>query len=141
MKLRIALAMATTVFTCPIAFWLYGGARTMCETVGFSTRALIIGLLFGAVFPAVTASFVLFVVRSFWPRLRSTSLLSITLGIGIGVVIGSILSECWILVDESKFASEVREVAPGLPYARPRAWPNQIGSLVYVPGKGVHATD
>lgn len=141
MKARIALAMATMLSTCPLAFWLYGEGRTMCETIGLNTRAIIAGLLIGVYFPALTISLALFAVWRFRTGLKSMTLLSMILGIGIGLLTGSILSEWWILVDESRFISEMREAPSGMPYGRPRAWPNEGCSLVCVPGAGIHATD
>ena len=141
MKARIAFAMATMVFTCPIAFWIYGEVRTMCETVGLNTRATGSGIFLGMVYPALITISALFVVRRFWNSSKATSLLSISLGIGIGLLTGSILSECWILTDESRFFSEIRENGTEKHYGRARAWPNAGCSFVYIPGKGVHATD
>ena len=141
MKARIAFAMATMVFTCPIAFWIYGEVRTMCETIGLNTRAIGSGIFLGMVCPALITISALLFVRRFWTSLKSTSLLSIILGTAIGLLTGSVLSEWRILADESKFASEIRENGTGMHYSRARAWPNAGCSLVYIPGKGVHATD
>ena len=55
------------------------------------------------------------------------------------LVVGSGLSEAWILRDESRFENEAARATAT--YSRPRAWPNQGCSLVFIPGKGVHSTD
>jgi hypothetical protein len=141
MNARIAFTMTTMVFFCLISFWLYGEVRTMCETVGPNTRAIGSGIFLGMVYPALITISALFVVRRFWTSLKPTSLLSIILGTAIGLLTGSILSECWIRADESRFVSEIHENGAGMHYGRARAWPNAGCSLVYIPGKGVHATD
>lgn len=138
MNARIAFVMVTMVLTFPIAFWLYGIARTMCETVGFHTRASILGLVFGVCLPALATIPAIFVMRRLLENLKPKMLLSIILGAAIGLLAGSVLSEYWILVDEISFMSET---ASTVPYSRPRAWPNTNCSLVYSPNTGVHATD
>jgi hypothetical protein len=141
MKLRIIFTMTTMVVTCPLAFWLYGEGRTMCETFGLDTRSITGGLLAGALFPALIIIPSL-VVMCRWPSvLNSGTLLHLTLNAAIGLMAGSVLSECWILADEVRFASEVVAGAPMAPYSRPRAWPNEGTALVYIPGRGIHATD
>lgn len=141
MKARMAFAMAAAAFSCTIAFWFYGNARTLCETIGFNVRALIAGLLLGVVFPALVIITVLIAGRRIWASLKPIPLIRIILTIVTGLLTGSTLSEGWILVDESHFASEIRQGASGIPYSRPRAWPNEGCSLVHIPGRGVHATD
>lgn len=113
----------------------------MCETVGLNSRSIVAGIFLGMVYPALVTISALFVVGRFWPRMKASSLLTIILGLGIGLVTGGILSECWILADESAFASEIQENGSGKDYDRARVWPNEGCSLVYIPGKGVHATD
>ena len=140
-KARIAFAMATMVLACPPAFWLYGEVRTMCETIGLNTRSIFASILLGMVYPALMTISALFVVGRFWSRMKASSLLSIILGMGMGLVTGGILSECWILADERTFASEIQQNGSGEHYGRARVWPNEGCSLVYIPGKGVHATD
>lgn len=138
MNARLVVTMVTMILTCPIAFCLYGVARMMCETVGFHTRASIIGLLFGVCLPTLATIPAIFVTQRLFGNLKPRILLSIILGAAIGLLAGSVLSEYWILVDEISFTSEA---ASTVPYSRPRAWPNTNCSLVYSPNTGVHATD
>ena len=141
MKRHGAIALGTMGFACPLAFWFYGAGRTMYETVGLNIRAMAAGSFIGVICPTLMTISALFVLRRFWTNLKPMTLLSIILGLGIGLSIGSILSEGWILVDESKFASEVHESTSEQGYGRARSWPNEGCSLVYVPGRGIHATD
>ena len=62
----------------------------------------------------------------------------------LGWVLGSTSGELWILSDEMRFEQEVHEYLESggtSGYARPRAWPNRLTSLVYVHGQGIHATE
>ena len=59
--------------------------------------------------------------------------------IGLAFAVGSVSSELWILHDENEFIETA--TASGERQGRPRAWPNSIAALVYIPGNGVHATD
>lgn len=141
MKTRCALAVVAMASTLPIAFWLYGAARTMCETVGFNTRSLVVGAMFGFVAPLLVVLSILFALRMARASARPITLTGIASGACLGLLAGSLLSESWILADERSFDSEVRHAVPLSPYGRARAWPNETCSLVYIPGKVVHATD
>ena len=136
MKERLLPAIATIVLV-PIAFWLYGAGRTMCETEGLNIKASSAGLFLSVVVPVSLVLPWLLLVNDV-PALKSCSL---KVAIGLALVIGSTLSECWILLDEASFSSQVRTGLPEDRFCRPRAWPNQGCSLVYVPGRGTHATD
>jgi hypothetical protein len=111
------------------AFWLYGAGRTMAETVGVSWQGTFSGALFGFMAPCVAVMLVALARRE---RRLMTALT-------LALVLGSVISELWILNDEHRFRSEV--AAASEIRSRPRAWPNGTASLVYLPGKGVHATD
>jgi len=112
-----------------LAFWLYGGGRMMAETVGVSWRGTLSGALLGVAVPGIVVT--LIALARHERRLITTLMLAL--------VTGSVVSELWILRDEHRFASEIA-TASGI-RGRPRAWPNGTASLVYLPGKGVHATD
>lgn len=60
-----------------------------------------------------------------------------------GGLIGIIIGESTILLDEAAFRREVEQAEfSGLDsYGRARAWPNGTGSLVWNRGRGIHATD
>jgi integral membrane sensor domain MASE1 len=111
------------------AFWLYGAGRTIAETVGISWRGTVSGALLSFAVPSAVVSFMPLVRRERWLMTALT----------LALVLGSVLSELWILNDEHRFTSEV--AAAGEIRSRPRTWPNGTASLVYLPGKGVHATD
>jgi integral membrane sensor domain MASE1 len=110
------------------AFWLYGIGRTMAETVGISWRGTASGGLIGFAAPSIVILIAL--------ARRERRLMT---GLTLALVLGNVVSELWILNDEHRFASEV--VTASEIRSRPRAWPNGTASLVYLPGKGVHATD
>lgn len=114
-----------------VAFWLYGIGRTMAETVGVSWRGTASGAVLGFAAPSVGAALIALALRD---RQRG---LMVTLTLAF--VLGSALSELWIVHDEHRFKSDV--LTSGEIRSRPRAWPNGSASLVYLPGKGVHATD
>lgn len=114
-----------------VAFWLYGIGRTMAETVGVSWHGTLCGALLGFVAPFGAVILIALARRSRQRRL--------TRALTLAFVLGSVSSELWILHDERRFASEV--TTAGEIRSRPRAWPNGSASLVYLPGKGIHATD
>lgn len=61
----------------------------------------------------------------------------------LSALLGCVCAEGWIVYDEGRFRDEVsRHTAAGFTtrYGRARAWPNTNGSLVFVPGRGIHAT-
>lgn len=124
------LARVVAFIACvAVAFWLYGIGRTMAETVGVSWRGALSGALLGFVAPSVAVILVALARRQRWLMMALT----------LAFILGSVVSELWILNDEHRFASEVGTTSEIR--SRPRAWPNGTASLVYLPGKGVHATD
>lgn len=129
MSLKRLARVVAFIACAAAAFWLYGAGRTMAETVGISWRGTVSGALFGFAVPSAVVMFIALVRRERW------LMTALTLALGIG----SIASELWILNDEHRFASEVARTSEIR--SRPRAWPNGTASLVYLPGKGVHATD
>jgi hypothetical protein len=140
MKPRATLLSLAIIVGLGLGFWLYGVGRTMCETVGFTTRASLFGLLLSVVLPRVFA-LSLFIAKNLWWREKVWPVTTLCIVFGVSLLVGSITSEFWILGDEKKFAAEVSRVSKDNLYSRPRAWPNQICSLVFMPGKGIHATD
>lgn len=121
------------------SFLIYGVGRTMCETVGFSGRAPISGFALASLLliPILTAEFVA-IRHSEQRALLARSALFI---LSSSLLFGCLVSELWILHDEKQFASEVSAILPQRIYSRPRAWPNGVCALVFVPGQGIHATD
>lgn len=120
-----------------LGFWLYGGGRTLRETVGFDVLASLSGLFLGFFLPMIFALAILVWSRIWTSQMRRLPVLSSALAMTL--ILGSVVSEFWILRDEARFSNEAsgREVI----YSRERAWPNQDCSLVYVPGQGIHSTD
>lgn len=139
MKSRSLLALAI-VIGFSVGFWLYSVGRTMRETVSFDSAALCFGLLLGVVLPSVVV-LPLLLARTVWPNLKLWTPPSAFVALGLALLVGSLLSEWWILRDERKFSDEASKASLNSPYSRPRAWPNGTCSLVFIPGKGIHATD
>lgn len=129
MRIKDVAFVGAFIACVAVAFWLYGVGRTMAETVGVSWRGTASGAVLGFAAPSIIVILIALARR----ERRLMTLLTLAL------VVGSAVSELWILNDERRFASEIaaaREIR-----SRPRAWPNGTASLVYLPGKGVHATD
>lgn len=112
-------------------FWMYGSMRTSCETFGFDILATLCGLTF--VFVPISA----FAATTF--LLAGRRIHGLILVVVLSGLAGCVVSEVAILRDESVFVAEVSDRR--LPYDRERAWPNQMASLIHVPGEGPHATD
>lgn len=112
----------------------------MRETVGFDVAAFGFGLLTGVGLPLfIILPFLVFKTIRLREKIRPTPWLIAVLAANL--LIGSLISEWWILRDETQFSEEVSKADGQNPYSRARAWPNQSCSLVFVPGKGIHATD
>jgi len=120
-----------------IGFLLYGIGRTMRETVNFNTTASLSGLLLGVVLPLIVILPVL-IAKKLWFRTVAWPGSLLLVAFVASLLVGSLVSEAWILRDEARFSAETTNA---IPYSRPRAWPNQTCSLVFVPGKGTHGTD
>jgi hypothetical protein len=129
MTKRVA-CVAALIACFAAAFWLYGIGRTMAETVGASWRGTASGAALGFAAPSVIVILIVLARRD-----RRSSMTVLTLAF----VLGSVVSELWILNDEHRFASEIATADEIR--SRPRAWPNGSASLVYLPGEGVHAID
>lgn len=140
MKANVFIRVLVIVLVVVVGFWLYGIGRTMRETVGFNVTALCSGLLLGFALP-LTVFLPLLISRTVWPVLKSWTELSSFRALVVALLIGCLLSESWILRDERKFSAETSQATLDRPYSRPRAWPNTGSSLIFVPGKGIHATD
>jgi hypothetical protein len=139
MKLRGLLALAIFI-GFSVGFWLYSVGRTMRETVSFDSAALCFGLLLGVILPSV-AVLPLLLARTVWPKLKLWTPPWAFVALGLALLVGSVLAEWWILRDERRFSDEVSKASLNSPYSRPRAWPNGTSTLVFIPGKGIHATD
>lgn len=127
------LAVLGLASSLALSFWTYGGGRTMCETVGLTWRGCRCGVIVEALpWAIITLVWVLFLRRYYSPGI-------VIAAIALAFAVGSVSSELWILHDENKFIETA--TASGKRQGRPRAWPNSIAALVYIPGKGVHATD
>jgi len=121
-------------------FWMYGCLRTMQETVGFNIQTTSISILFTA---ALSTPIILFLFLGFKLILKIKAKAN-TLAISIfylSIILGSSVSECWILQDERNFSREISQISPTEVYSRARAWPNEAALLVFVPNEGIHATD
>jgi hypothetical protein len=123
-----------------LGFWSYSGGRTLCETVGFDARTFAFGLLTGVGLPLFIILPVL-ILKPMWSRKKTGPASWLIALLVANLLIGSLISEWWILRDETRFAEEVSKADGQNLYSRARAWPNQSCSLVFVPGKGIHATD
>ena len=138
MNPRNGLIAFAGFITCAVTFHSYGMSRTMCETVGFDITAALKGFLFSGMLPLVALLSAVLAMKYFkFGRTYITWLLAIAFLLPLTCV----ASEIWILSDEARFAAEVSKARPATAYGRPRAWPNQGCSLVFVPGAGIHSTD
>jgi len=127
------LAVLGLAISLALSFWTYGIGRTMCETVGLTWRGCRCGAILGAFTLTITALvWIVLLRRHYSPGI-------VVAAIALTFAAGSVSSELWILHDENEFIETA--TASGERQGRPRAWPNSIAALVYIPGKGVHATD
>jgi hypothetical protein len=140
MKSRATLLVSAIVAGLGVGFWLYGIGRTMRENVNFDTTASLSGLLLGVGLPLVVLLPTLIVKKVWFPE-KAWPMSSLLAAFAVALLAGSLASEWWILRDEARFSVEASKTNGGTPYSRSRAWPNQTCSLVFVPGKGIHATD
>lgn len=140
MKSRATLLLVATVAGLGIGFWLYGIGRTMRETVNFNVTASLFGLLLSIVIPLLVLLPVL-IGKKLWLREKLWPLSSLLVVFATCLLVGSFASELWILRDEARFSAEVAKTNNANPYSRPRTWPNQTCSLVFVPDKGIHGTN
>jgi hypothetical protein len=140
-RIRCLLGWAATGGTAAGAFGLYGGLRGMSETFGFDARtsggALLVECDLGA--PLVLAALLLvrFVLRE---RMSGELQTVLVIGCCAGALVGTFASEALFLWDESQFLDEVT-AHPGANHSRSRMFPHTDCSLVYIPGRGIHATD
>ena len=121
-----------------VGFWFYASARNLSETVNFDVTTFLTSLLVSVVVPLVLAStivsaYCLWRRAKDWPPPRTLVLFAFSL------LLGSLAAEGWMLQDEALFEREVSSLDSK--YSRARAWPNQTGSLVFVPGRGINGTD
>jgi|SRR6185437_3220525 len=129
---------ACLLFFMALSFWVYSEGRTMVETVHFSIRGSLAGLVLVSICAGAPLVLTL-IVRSWSPVIRRYVISVFVVAICASLM-GCLLSECWVRYDESRFDSESRH-ASGHVYSRSRAWPNGGCTLVYVKGAGIHATD
>jgi hypothetical protein len=124
----------------------------MAETVGFHVMPSLGGLFVGLALPLWFVLFGIFVplVVLLPPVLTATSsrvrvnvraASTSFLAFAVCLLAGNVVSEACLLVDEARFSAEVANGSRTAIYSRPRAWPNDLGGLVYVPGNGIHSTD
>lgn len=142
MKLRTILFVFAMVIVFAIGFWLYGIGRTMRETVAFNTTAFLSGLFLGVGLPLLVI-LPLLVAKIIYShgKVLTVPFSLLVVKFTVLLLVGSIASEVWILRDEASFSAETTKGNVVASYSRPRAWPNQTCSLVFVPGKGIHSTD
>jgi hypothetical protein len=120
------------------AFWLYGELRVMAETFGMAFRSMgtSAAICFAAAAPFVA-------VGGWFNRRRRGRFLFLAAAV---LIAGMATAEFLILGDEQRFFNEVSDrdvgtMKDGDIYSRDRAWPHRGTTLVFVKGKGFHATD
>jgi hypothetical protein len=111
----------------------------MSETFHFNMRASVFGLTLVVAVPLLILP-ILLSAKKLWLPGRSWAASSWLAVLGMSLLVGSLISEMWILRDEARFSAEAAQ-ANGNRYSRARAWPNQGCSLVFMPGRGIHSTD
>lgn len=123
------------------SFRVYSAARTMNEHVGFDLAASALPALLTLIALCVVGAAAVVVVMTL--RVRPALWRSPLLVLFVGGVAGLVGAESLILADERAFAREavVAEASGEVQYARSRAWPNAVCSLVWNESRGIHATD
>jgi len=121
----------------------YAGARALIQTIGVHLNAALFGALISFVYLVLFAGvfFTLYYLLRLlrrgrkWsaPKLHWRALL-------LSALLGWATAEIWVTADEVRFLSEVARNTEER-YTRGRSWPNVGTQLVYIPGRGVHATD
>lgn len=133
MTARRSVTVVGVAVTSALAFWSYGIGRTLCETTGLTWRGSICGVTIALGACAAVGSIWFLLTQRL--HLRA----GFWVAFGAAFLLGAVMSELWILRDERLFIAQTS--TSGKLQSRPRAWPNDSAMLVYVPGKGVHATD
>jgi len=112
----------------------------MRETFGFDFAASGFGLVISFAIPMAIFAVLIPIVRLFLGVFRAPAVLYTLLTFALSLIFGSVLSETWILADEVAFATRV---AANSTEGRtsPRSWPNEAASMIYLPGRGIHAND
>jgi hypothetical protein len=137
--IRLVLAIIVALAVGGLSFYVYGAVRTMQENIGLAARPLLVSAAFPLVILAAAVAIVM-AARSFTSGRPAISKRTIVLFAG-GWLLGCSASEACILNDERAFAHELSLRPRTESYSRPRTWPNEACSLVFIPGRGIHATD
>lgn len=119
----------------------YNGLRAMQATVGFHFMAAIICFA-----PLLFVTCIISGIVTLLTKLWIHTFYGIWWVMIIpSCVVGCVIGESWILWDEIRFQKEAivflntHDTENG--YSRDRIWPNAGTSLVFIRGKGYHATD
>ena len=139
MKSRAVFLILANAIGLLVGFWLYGAGRTMCETVKFTAKASLFGIITGVLIPLTLITTIYLANRVFLQHRKALLMTPFLVAFAISLIIGSFASEAWILFDENRFFAETSGARTL--YSRPRAWPNHGCTLVFVPGEGVRSTD
>jgi hypothetical protein len=130
------MVSAVACATAATSFWVYGSARAMEETVGFSANAVFVA-------GSITAALLLVPALMLWLLLRGLAVWSSKLFqvvVVLAACVGAGAAESRLLLDELNFREQVA-LAPANASARDRAWPFHGTTLVYQPTRGIHSTD
>jgi hypothetical protein len=138
MKMRTWIVNASLLAIVGIiGFWLYGGFRVMSETFGLAFGSMLRcgGLCLLAAAPVIGIGLLL-------NSKRKPFIFAATATLFVAMIAAEILMFC----DELRFLNEASDsnyvaLKEGEAFSRPRAWPHGSASLVFVKGKGFHATD
>jgi hypothetical protein len=119
----------------------YAQARALMETVGWRPNATLFGVWLSLWHLALYLG--PFAVLCFLhPSLKRhrTSMFRRMPTFVFAAAMGWAVAEVWVMTDEVHFLLEVARNSEEH-YTRGRVWPNVGTQLVYIPGRGVHATD
>ena len=141
MKARTILVVLAAVVGLVTGFWLYGMARTMQETVGLDISAFLLALFLSFILPLLVVLPPVITAKKSWLCEKVWTWPVWVIVFALSLFAGSVASEAWILRDEARFGAELSKRNSEALYSRARAWPNSAGSLVFVPGGGIHSTD
>ncbi len=137
--MKLLLLLAGISLGLVVGFWFYASARNLSETVNFDVTTFLTSLVVSVVVPLMFVALPVHASQAVRRGAKSWAPRRVLVAFAASLMLGSLAAEGWMLRDEAKFASEVSSLDSK--YSRARAWPNQTGSLVFVPGRGINGTD
>jgi hypothetical protein len=140
LKLTSTLILLS-IFSAMFTFWLYSGMRSLSEVIGTHLGVTLYSAVVAFLFLVPLIALALAIMARLLKQIACRQLI-VFIMISGGLV-GIVLGESAMLIDEASFRREVKQAeTSGLnQYGRSRAWPNGAASLVWNRNSGIHATD